>query len=612
MRIKPVSRWIWILLVVLLTTACSSEESQSPAPIEEAVAVTEEAVEDLSVLEAKASLTFLGRASVRLDFADGRVVYIDPAYGDSGAYEKPADLVLVTHQHSDHNAIHLVTLKEDGQVIQCPYDMTSGSIMEAKGLSIESVDAYNSNHNLRECCGFIISDGDLVIYHSGDTSTTKAMEEFNEYEIDYALLCMDGYWNMGPEEAMSVADLIQAQAVIPIHTSAHGNFDMDQAKAFTHESAMILDIGQSEDLLDLSFLADHVAIPFEDAIGPIMEERLHALETDDYDLYMSRITKKNPYLFNEQERWFMHMSDDPIRNVSFEVISTEKIDDYTGVVNIRQRHQAYEPFDIVYPLLFKYERGKWMDYGYHFEEMKTDRFTIKYMKGEKRVEEFRQMLDDAYDHLAVLYKEKPHEFFEMKLFSDREMLRQRTIPANAWLFTGWSEPDESLKIFTGHHEGYRSYGGVVQHELVHHITIRICKNNLAVWLLEGIAMHDGSAYYPFEDSSLLSRISKDGVALSIAELEAMDLSGQVTPEQITNFYNASYMYVKYICEAYGHDTLMDIFYEAGKKPFHDSTLNEMFEVNNQKTTQEAIQAVLGLSKEELSQEYLTWLDDQKI
>ena len=281
-------------------------------------------------------------------------------------------------------------------------------------------------------------------------------------------------------------------------------------------------------------------------------------------------------------------------------------------MNIRQKHTARESFDISYPLLFKVEEGQWKDYGYYFEVLKTDRFKVKYMAGETRVDEFRQMLDIAYDHLAEIYQEKPHEDYEMKLFHDREMLRQRTIPANAWLFTGWSEPDESLKVYTGHPSQYSGYPGVVQHELVHHITVRICNNNLAVWLLEGIAMYDGTAYYEFSDSSLLTRMTKEGVSVTIADLEALDLESTVSSEQIANFYNASYMIVKYMNNTYGHDVLMEIFYEAGKKSFHDSTLNEAFESNNQKTTGEAIQTILGLTKAELSEAYLAWLDDQDI
>ncbi|MBT3318351.1 MAG: hypothetical protein HN948_10010 [Clostridia bacterium] len=348
---------------------------------------------------------------------------------------------------------------------------------------------------------------------------------------------------------------------------------------------------------------------FEKAIVAILEDRLTAIQTQDYDLYMSVITRNNQFFYNEQERWFENMIDSAISDVSLQILSTRMLDELTGVVTIRQKHRAFsESFDIEYPLLFKFEHGKWMDYGYHFEEFETDRFVVKYMEGETRVAEFVQMLDAAFDNLDGIYELKPLDDYEMKLFFDREMLRQRCIPANPWLFTGWSEPDESLKIFTGHPKEYAGYPGVVQHELVHHISIRICNNNLPVWMLEGIAMYDGSSFYGLEFSSTLSDLSKKNVSFTIEFLESTDLGSDLSSQQIRNYYNTSYMIVRYISETYGHDTLMKLFYEAGKKPFHDSTLNKTFEQQNQKTADEVIMSILDLTKAQLSEEYLLWLD----
>lgn len=345
------------------------------------------------------------------------------------------------------------------------------------------------------------------------------------------------------------------------------------------------------------------------AIINIMDDRLLSLQTEDYDLYMSTIGRNNQFYFNEQERWFMNMIDPRISNISFEVTSVEMIDDTTGVANIHQEHDMDNHYSIDYPLLFKYEDGKWMDYGYNFEVYETDRFYVMYTEGEPSLDEFIKMLDDAFDHLDEMYELKPVDEYEMKLFSDQEMLRQRCIPASSWLFTGWSEPDESLKMYTGHDAPYIAYAGIVQHELVHHVTIRMCNNNLPVWILEGIAMYDGNSYYGIESSRKLSAITKDKVSQTIMDIELHDLSTNLTSQEISNYYTTSYMYVRYIEETYGRDKLMEIFTTAGQKPFHDSTLNYEFESNNQKTADEVLLSVLDLTKEELSDEYFDWLDE---
>ena len=63
-----------------------------------------------------AKLLYMGRNSFRIIGARGTVVYVDPYAGDD--YDIPADLILVTHQHSDHNAISKVARKPECLVIQ--------------------------------------------------------------------------------------------------------------------------------------------------------------------------------------------------------------------------------------------------------------------------------------------------------------------------------------------------------------------------------------------------------------------------------------------------------------------------------------------------------------
>ena len=46
---------------------------------------------------------------------EGVVIYVDPYAGEG--YDMPADFVIVTHEHSDHNQVDLVTLKDDGVIL---------------------------------------------------------------------------------------------------------------------------------------------------------------------------------------------------------------------------------------------------------------------------------------------------------------------------------------------------------------------------------------------------------------------------------------------------------------------------------------------------------------
>ena len=52
-----------------------------------------------------AELLYQGHGSLRFQTNKGTVIYLDPYAGEG--YNLPADLVLVTHGHHDHNVITL-------------------------------------------------------------------------------------------------------------------------------------------------------------------------------------------------------------------------------------------------------------------------------------------------------------------------------------------------------------------------------------------------------------------------------------------------------------------------------------------------------------------------
>ncbi|HPJ20737.1 MAG TPA: MBL fold metallo-hydrolase [Clostridia bacterium] len=223
-----------LLLVILCVCSLSAMAGCGSAPAENS------SIPGVDTPTPENLLHFIGRASVRIETKFGLVIYIDPATGAKMEYDKPADLVLITHQHSDHNKTNLVTLKDTGKVISCPVNIRSGDTMDFSGIKITAVDAYNNNHSKESCCGFILEINDVVIYHSGDTSKTEQMADFSSLGIDYALLCSDGYYNMGAEEVMEVAGLIDAKYIIPIHSAASGSYSQKNTDKIILENKIVL------------------------------------------------------------------------------------------------------------------------------------------------------------------------------------------------------------------------------------------------------------------------------------------------------------------------------------------------------------------------------------
>jgi len=194
-------------------------------------------------------LLYQGHGSFRLTANDGTVVFIDPFAGVG--YDLPADIILVTHQHDDHNKIELITQK-DGCTIISNFEALEGgkhNNFNIKDIEIEAVEAgYNKNHSAADAVGYIVTVDDLKLYFCGDTSKTPQMAKLAEKKIDYAFLCADGFYNMGLEEAAECAELIGAKHNVPVHLRPGELFDRELAEQFKGPNRFIIEAGEEKEL----------------------------------------------------------------------------------------------------------------------------------------------------------------------------------------------------------------------------------------------------------------------------------------------------------------------------------------------------------------------------
>jgi L-ascorbate metabolism protein UlaG (beta-lactamase superfamily) len=196
------------------------------------------------------SLTYFGRASVKLVSAEGYVVYIDPyAPGD---YSQPADLVLVTHGHGDHNKVDLVHLKPTGVVVAPAGAVPSrehrpvkeGDAFAIGPVQVRAVAAYNKNHRRAECVGYVLTVDKVKLYHAGDTSLVPEMADLAPLGLDYALFPTDGFYNMDGAEARRCADLVKARHAVAIHSSPKELYDAERAALLQGPDVLPLAPGQ--------------------------------------------------------------------------------------------------------------------------------------------------------------------------------------------------------------------------------------------------------------------------------------------------------------------------------------------------------------------------------
>lgn len=189
-----------------------------------------------------AELLYQGHGSYRIVSNEGVVIYVDPYAGEG--YDMHADIVIVTHEHSDHNQVDLVTLKEDGVILRHGDLFVDGEypIKKIKKVMIEGTPAENKNHSREECVGFVMTVDGITLYGAGDTNYYPEMERFND--LDYALLPVDGIYNMSAQEASRCAHVIDSRYFIPIHTSPTQLYDEDIAKSFKSPHALYIKPGE--------------------------------------------------------------------------------------------------------------------------------------------------------------------------------------------------------------------------------------------------------------------------------------------------------------------------------------------------------------------------------
>jgi len=193
-------------------------------------------------------MLYQGHGSYRLTADEGRVIYVDPCVGKG--YDQPADIILVTHNHGDHNKVHICARKQNCHVITSKIALAGGkhNSFDISGLLIQAVKAKSLLHSPKKCVGYIVTIDGVKLYASGDTSRTRQMQTFAALELDYAIFPGAGILSMGPKEAAECARLIGAKHNIIIHLKPGAMFDRAKAEKWDAPNKLIVEPGQEIDL----------------------------------------------------------------------------------------------------------------------------------------------------------------------------------------------------------------------------------------------------------------------------------------------------------------------------------------------------------------------------
>lgn len=192
------------------------------------------------------AITWLGHSSFRVRTPGGKEVLFDPWFTGNPAFPEAArpakaDLILVSHGHSDHMTDAAAVAKATNATVVGIWEiysylgtkgvknlepMNKGGTITVKGLRITMTDARHSSSfddngivYLGSAAGFVVKlENGQTIYYAGDTSLFGDMKIIAElYKPDIAFLPIGDRFTMGPDTAAIAAKWLGVKLVVPMH-----------------------------------------------------------------------------------------------------------------------------------------------------------------------------------------------------------------------------------------------------------------------------------------------------------------------------------------------------------------------------------------------------------
>ena len=196
---------------------------------------------------ANLAITWFGHATFLVTTPGGKRVVFDPwltgnPKAPAGAKIDKADVICVTHGHSDHNADVVGIARATGAPVVAVFelanwfqgkglkdvvDMGVGGTAKVKGLDISMTPAVHTSsmeedgkvHYVGVATGFVVrlEDG-RAIYFAGDTALFGDMRLIGEeFAPEIAFLPIGGHYTMDPKAAAKAARLLGVRQVVPMH-----------------------------------------------------------------------------------------------------------------------------------------------------------------------------------------------------------------------------------------------------------------------------------------------------------------------------------------------------------------------------------------------------------
>jgi len=191
-----------------------------------------------------------GHSAFLITSDQGIKIILDPyepgAFGGKLSYGKimdGADLVLVSHDHADHN--HTAGLPGSPSLVK-----GSGS-KTIKGITVKGIPTFHDPSKGSERGAntiFTFKVDGIQVCHLGDLGHVLTEKELSEVgPVDLLLTPVGGYFTIDPKEATKVAEQIKPRVLIPMHFKTEKcEFPIAPVEEFLKEKARVKRLQASE------------------------------------------------------------------------------------------------------------------------------------------------------------------------------------------------------------------------------------------------------------------------------------------------------------------------------------------------------------------------------
>ena len=183
------------------------------------------------------TVRWFGQSCFLITSSQGKKLMIDP-FGKLG-YPPPAveaDLVLVTHEHFDHNNVGVVK----GKPVVLHGLTSNGNDYNdidqtVAGFHVKSFRSYHNAQKSARNTIFLIEFDGLRLAHLGDIGSPLEPDTLRAIEkVDVLMIPVGGFYTIGADDAWKDIGLIKPKIVIPMHyqTSRTSNLPIKSVDVF--------------------------------------------------------------------------------------------------------------------------------------------------------------------------------------------------------------------------------------------------------------------------------------------------------------------------------------------------------------------------------------------